>query len=343
MASEYSFLAMSADTACEEMPEFVQPMLARLATLPADDSGWAFEVKWDGVRAIAHCQPERLHLWSRNRNEVTAAYPELRALATALGSHCAILDGEIVAFDRDGRPSFELLQTRMHLRGDAAVQRRARATPVTYILFDLLWLDGRSLMDLPFSERRARLAELGLDGEHWRTPPFHIGEGAVFLAATREQGLEGVVAKRLDSRYAPGRRDAGWLKIKNDRRQEAVIGGYTTGKGGRAATIGALHLGVHEHSGENELRYVGRVGTGFDDAELERLARLLSELEQQHSPFTGTQPAQGAHFVEPKLVCEVAFGSWTMDGILRHSVYKGLRDDKAAAEVVRERLPTLGN
>jgi bifunctional non-homologous end joining protein LigD len=334
---------MCPDKAYAEMPEFIQPMLARLATLPDDDSAWGFEVKWDGVRAVAHCTPEQLHLWSRNRNEVSAAYPELSGLTAALGSHSAILDGEIVAFGSDGRPSFELLQTRMHLRGDAAVQRRARATPVMYILFDLLWLDGCSLMDLPFSERRARLDRLGLDGEHWRTSPFHIGEGDIFLAATREQGLEGVLAKRLDSRYAPGRRDAGWLKIKNDNRQEAVIGGYTTGKGARAATVGALHLGVHERSGDGDLRYIGKVGTGFDDAELEHLAALLSELEQQHSPFVGAQPARGAHFVEPKLVCEVAFGSWTMDGILRHSVYKGLRDDKAAAEVVRERLPSPGN
>jgi bifunctional non-homologous end joining protein LigD len=331
------------DLSAREMPEFIQPMLARLATLPAEDSSWGFEVKWDGVRAIAHCTPERLQLWSRNRNEVTAAYPELLGLSQTLGSHSAILDGEIVAFDSDGRPSFELLQTRMHLRGETAVNRRAQTTPVTYILFDLLWLDGRSLLDLPFSDRRARLERLGLDGEHWRTSPFHVGEGDIFLAASREQGLEGLVAKRLDSRYAPGRRDAGWLKIKNANRQEAVIGGYTTGKGGRAATIGALHLGVHEHSGEDELRYVGKVGTGFDDAELVRLAGLLSDLERTQSPFTGPQPAQVAHFVEPKLVCEVEFGSWTMDGILRHAVYKGLRDDKPAAEVVREHYPSPGN
>jgi bifunctional non-homologous end joining protein LigD len=331
---------MSPNKASAEMPEFVAPMLARVATLPAEDSNWAFEVKWDGVRAIAHCTPGQLHLWSRNRNEVTAAYPELRGLTAALAPHRAILDGEIVAFDSDGRPSFELLQTRMHLRGETAVRRRAQRTSVTYLLFDLLWLDGRSLMDLPFSERRARLAGLDLEREHWRGSPFHVGDGDAFLAATREQGLEGIVAKRLDSRYAPGRRDAGWLKIKNANRQEAVIGGFTTGKGGRAATIGALHLGVHEHGGESELRYVGKVGTGFDDAELERLAALLSELERQRSPFVGPQPARGAHFVEPKLVCEVEFGSWTMDGILRHAVYKGLRDDKPAAEVVREHSPS---
>jgi bifunctional non-homologous end joining protein LigD len=386
------------DPHAEEMPEFVPPMLARPSTLPADDAGWAFEVKWDGVRAIACSRPGRLQLWSRNRNDDTSAYPELRALNTALGSHSAIIDGEIVAFDSDGRPSFELLQTRMHVRG-AAVRRLAKATPVTYVLFDLLWVDGHSLMDRPFSERRERLAELGLDtpgrgtphggvhpkghkqagGERWCIPDFHVGEGEAFVAATREQGLEGLVAKRLDSRYAPGRRDAGWLKIKNSGRQEAVIGGYTTGKGARAATIGALHLGVHDpHDGTagaegnrgtgapgadgrtggngagagagvgaagngargegGDLIYAGKVGTGFDDAELERLAGLLKELGQEQSPFVGAPPP-GAHFVEPKLVCEVAFGSWTKDGILRHSVYKGLREDKDASEVVREQAP----
>jgi bifunctional non-homologous end joining protein LigD len=324
------------DPSAQEMPEFVQPMLARVSTLPAEDSGWAFEVKWDGVRAIACSRPGRIHLWSRNRNEVTAAYPELRALNRALGSHSAILDGEIVALHSDGRPSFELLQTRMHVRG-AAVRRLAKTTPVTYVLFDLLWLDGHSLMDLSFSQRRELLDGLGLQDERWLVPEFHVGDGDAFLAATREQGLEGIVAKRLDSRYAPGRRDAGWLKVKNANRQEAVIGGYTTGKGARATTIGALHLGVHEEGEEDcALRYAGKVGTGFDDAELDRLAGLLKKLGRRQSPFVGTQPPPGAHFVEPKLVCEVAFGSWTKDGILRHSIYKGLREDKDASEVVRE-------
>jgi bifunctional non-homologous end joining protein LigD len=318
------------DASAEPMPEFVQPMLARLSTLPADDADWAFEVKWDGVRAICHSEPGRIHVWSRNRNDVTPAYPELRALNRALGSHSAILDGEIVAFADDGRPSFERLQTRMHVRGQAAVRRLAKVTPVTYLLFDLLWLDGHATMALPFAQRRELLAALGLDtpdrgtgGTHWQVPEFHVGEGEAFLQATREQGLEGIVAKRLDSRYAPGRRDAGWLKVKNANRQEAVIGGYTTGKGARAATIGALHLGVYEEpaagkaaqasrtaqNGEADenaaaghdgvLRYAGKVGTGFDEAELQRLSKLLRALERKRSPFVGAQPPRGAHFVAP--------------------------------------------
>jgi bifunctional non-homologous end joining protein LigD len=323
------------DPTAEQMPDFVEPMSATLSTLPAEESDWAFEVKWDGVRAIAHSQPGRIRLLSRNGNDVTAAYPELRALGRALGSHAAILDGEIIAFDDSGRPSFEALQQRMHLRGEAAVRRRAQATPVTYVLFDLLWLDGHSLMGLPYTERRERLMALKLDGERWCTPEFHVGDGSALLAATREQGLEGIIAKRLDSRYTPARRSDSWLKIKHSQRQELVIGGWTEGKGARAQQIGALQVGVYE---QGALRYAGRVGTGFDAAELERLAGLLNPLERSDSPFEGRQPPRGAHFAQPRLVCEVEFSGWTKDGLLRQSSYKGLREDKSPKTVVRERV-----
>jgi bifunctional non-homologous end joining protein LigD len=316
------------------MPELVEPMLASLSTLPSDESKWAFEVKWDGVRAIAFSQPGRMRLLSRGGNEVTGAYPELRALNCALGSHAAILDGEIVAFDEAGRPSFAALQPRMHLRGEAAVRRLAQTSPVTYVLFDLLWLDGHSLMELPYIERRARLDTLALDGEGWCAPSFYAGEGTALLAATREQGLEGVMAKRLDSRYAPGRRDGSWLKVKHSQRQELVIGGWTEGKGSRSARVGALHLGVYDEA--RTLRYAGRVGSGFDEEELERLAGLLCALAREDSPFVGRQPPRGAHFVNPLLVCEVEFTQWTKDGLLRHPVYKGLREDKPATAVARE-------
>ncbi|HTW11240.1 MAG TPA: DNA ligase D [Solirubrobacteraceae bacterium] len=322
------------DPTAAEIPEFVPPMLAKLSTLPADDSDWAFEVKWDGVRAITRSQPGRLHLMSRNGNDITGAYPELRGLNAALGSHEAVLDGEIVAFDRNGRPSFQALQSRMHLRGEAKVKRLAESAPVTYMLFDLIWLDGHSLCELPYSQRRAQLEALGINGDHWHVPEFHRGDGEALLAATREQGLEGVVAKRLDARYLPGKR-AGWIKIKHSRRQELVIGGWTSGKGARASSLGALHLGVHD--GEGVLRYAGRVGTGFDERELKRLLELLEPLRRGDSPFTGRQPPRGAHFVEPELVCEVEFSEWTHAGTLRQPSYKGLREDKPAAEVVRER------
>jgi bifunctional non-homologous end joining protein LigD len=325
------------DPTAQEMPEFVEPMLARASTLPAQGSGWAYEIKWDGIRAIVHSQPGRIKLLSRKGNDVTGAYPELRALNRALSSHTAILDGEIVAFDQVGRPTFEALQPRMHVRGAAAVRRLAQTTPVTYVLFDLLWLDGHSLMDLPYAERRARLDDLELNGERWRTPAFRAGEGSTLLAATRAQGLEGVIAKRLNSRYAPGRRDGDWLKVRHSQRQELVIGGWTEGKGSRAARIGALHLGVYDEQGRR-LSYAGRVGTGFEEEELERLAGLLGPLAQGDSPFTGRQPAKGAHFARPQLVCEVEFTEWTRDGRLRHPSYKGLREDKPATAVVRERV-----
>jgi bifunctional non-homologous end joining protein LigD len=328
-----------ADASATDIPDVVEPMLARLSAMPPDESRWAFEVKWDGIRAIARSQPGRIAFVTRNGNDVSAAYPELRALNRALGSHAALLDGEIVAFDDDGKPSFQALQPRIHQRGAAAIRRLVAERPVTYAIFDLLWLDGHSLMELPYTERRERLAALELDGEHWRVPAYHAGDGAgaALLKATGEQGLEGVVAKRLDSRYAPGRRDGSWLKVKHSLRQELVIGGWTEGRRARARRLGALELGVHDTE-TDELRYAGRVGTGFDEAELERLGRLLKPLARRRSPFTGRQPARGAHFVEPQLVAEIEFGEWTRDGRLRHPRYLGLREDKPAAEVVRERV-----
>ena len=174
-----------ADPTAQEMPAFVEPMLARLSAMPPDEERWAFEVKWDGVRAIARSEPGRLQLVTRNGNDVTAAYPELRAVNRALGSHAAILDGEIVAFDEQGKPSFQALQPRIHQRGEAAVRRLAEANPVTYAIFDLLWLDGHPLTSLPYTERRERLAALRLDGEHWRVPAHHLGAGTALLEATR--------------------------------------------------------------------------------------------------------------------------------------------------------------
>ncbi len=326
---------MELDSTATAMPERIEPMQARLSTLPRDESGWAFEVKWDGVRAAAYSQPGRMRLLSRNGNDVTAAYPELCALNDSLGAHAAILDGEIVAFDESGRPSFEALQPRMHKRDEGDVRGLMQSIPVTYVVFDLLWLDGHGLIDLPYSRRRELLQALDLQGAHWRIPELHVGDGTGLLAATRELGMEGIVGKRLDSRYAPGRREGAWIKVKNHRRQELVIGGWTEGKGVRSGQIGALELGVHDERGE--LRHAGRVGTGFDEAELERLTGLLVPLAREDSPFAGPQPPRGAHFVEPRLVCEVEFSEWTRAGKVRQASYKGLREDKVPAEVRRER------
>jgi bifunctional non-homologous end joining protein LigD len=324
-----------ADRQREPMPQRIVPMLARTGTLPAKDTEWAFEIKWDGVRAIAYSTPGELRLESRNLNDITDSYPELARLGRDLGSHHAVLDGEIVAFEESGRPSFGRLQQRMHVASRDAARRLAKATPVTYVIFDLLWLDGHSLMALPYRERRERLAGLKLSGESWQTPEHVVGHGRELLAASVEQRLEGIVAKRLDSRYEPGRRSTSWIKIKTMRRQEFVVGGWLPGKGRRRESIGALLLGVYEPDGS--LRHVGRVGTGFSDKELDRLARLLAPLAQADSPFTsGERAPRGAVFCEPRLVAEVEFAEWTGAGNIRHPSYKGLREDKDPREVVRE-------
>ncbi len=319
----------------EPMPRHLTPMLARAGSLPAGEDGWAYEIKWDGVRAIAYSQPRELRLESRNLNDITDAYPELGRLNRALSSHAVVLDGEIVAFDGAGRPSFGALQPRMNLGSRTQAKRMAKDAPVTYVIFDLLWLDGHSLMGLPYLERRERLSELALTGESWRAPEHVVGQGPALLEATRAQGLEGIVAKRLRSTYQPGLRTRDWVKIKTTSRQEFVVGGWMPGKGKRSESIGALLLGVHEPDGG--LRYVGRVGSGFNDAELERLSRLLAPLRRSTSPFTpASTPPRGALFCEPRLVAEVAFTEWTRTGSLRQPTYEGMREDKRAEEVLRE-------
>ena len=327
-----------ADDDRDPFPEHVPPMLARAGDPPpAGDERWAFEVKWDGIRAICFSEPGRMRFESRNLNDVTASYPELSRLNRALGARTAVLDGEIVAFDEEGRPSFSALQQRMHVASEAAARRRAKDHPVTYVIFDLLYLEGRSLLDEPYEERRRLLDGLDLQGPHWQVPSYLRGDGQVLLDVARDRGLEGIVAKRVDCPYRPGQRTGAWIKVKVMRRQELVIGGWLPGEGRRQERLGALLVGVHDESGA--LRYAGRVGTGFDEAELRRLGGLLAERARPASPFAATdgpQPPRGARFVEPDLVAEVEFGEWTRDGVLRHPSYKGLRDDKAPEEVVRE-------
>jgi bifunctional non-homologous end joining protein LigD len=325
-----------ADPAAQDMPQRIEPMLARLARLPRDERRWAFEVKWDGVRAIAFVEGGRVRLQSRNGRDITPRYPEVAPLGRALGARPAILDGEVVAFDENGRPDFGRLQTRMHLATDTAVRRRMRDTPVVYVIFDLLWLDGRSLMNLSYGERRAALEELELRGPAWQAPAAQLEDGAALLRASRSLGLEGIVAKRRDSPYEPGRRSAGWLKVKNVHRQDFVIGGWLPGEGGRSGRVGALLVGYYDDQGA--LRYAGRVGTGFTEAELERVRKLLEPLAADESPFEGRQPPKVARLLRPELVAEVEFREWTHTGTLRAPSYKGLREDADPRDVVREEL-----
>ncbi|HEX5713997.1 MAG TPA: non-homologous end-joining DNA ligase [Solirubrobacterales bacterium] len=316
-------------------PEAVVPMLAKLAKLPAKDEGWGVEVKWDGVRAIAYCRPGRLELQTRNLNVVTAQYPEVRGLSRQLGARDAVLDGELVAFDADGRPSFERLQQRIHQTDANVVRRRMKSHPVTYVIFDLLHLDGEDLTAEPYSRRRELLEGLELDGLSWQTPGYVAGHAKELLAASAEQGLEGIVLKRLDSRYAPGKRNGAWLKVKNVGRQEFVIGGWQPGEGRRRNRLGSILLGWFDEEGE--LRYAGKVGTGFSDRDLDELGERLRPLARKANPFAGRRGPRGANYVEPELVAEVEFRELTAEGMVRHGSFKGLREDKPAAAVGLER------
>ncbi len=244
-----------------------------------------------------------------------------------------MLDGELVAFDHHGRPSFGTLQQRMHVADAAAARRLSATVPVVYVIFDLLHLDGRSLLGETYDARRELLDTLELDGASWQVSPVFSGPGADVLAASRTQGLEGVVAKRHTSRYEPGKRSPAWRKIKHVRTQEVVVGGWRPGNGRRAGRIGSLMLGIPDDGG---LRYVGQVGTGFTEALLTDLGARLARLARKSSPFADQLPSavrRDAHWVTPKLVGEVAFTEWTSDGLLRHPSWRGLRPDKSPSEV----------
>jgi bifunctional non-homologous end joining protein LigD len=313
-------------------PDALRPMLATLAnTLPRGD--WAYEMKWDGVRALAVVEDSQVRLLSRNGNDVSVAYPEVHALADQLGPTAAMLDGEIVAADDNGRASFQRLQSRMHLRDRSAIARVAREVPVAYMIFDILWFDGNLVIGLGYRERRALLQELELRGRAWQTPP-DSADGDEAFEISKALGFEGVVAKQLDSIYEPGRRSSAWRKVKHQLRQEFVVGGWVAGQGSRERRIGALLVGYFD--ADRELHYAGKVGTGFSDAELDRLAGLLAPIARARSPFAAGGEPRDAHFVTPTLVAEVRFTEWTEGGRIRHPAYLGLRDDKAAEEIVRE-------
>ncbi len=322
----------------DPFPESVVPMLAKLSKLPASEKGWATEIKWDGVRAIAYCRPGRLRLQTRNLNDVTAQYPEVRRLSRQLGTRDAVLDGELVAFDDDGRPSFERLQQRIHQTSESVVRRRMKSHPVTYLIFDLLYFEGHDLMGLPYSARRELLEGLELEGSSWQLSAYSTGRARDLLAASAEQGLEGVVLKRLDSGYVPGKRTGAWLKVKNIGRQEFVIGGWAPGAGRRSGRLGSLLVGYFE---DGELCYAGKVGTGFSERDLAELAERLGPLERKSSPFAAGKVPKQANFVEPELIAEIEYRELTAEGMVRHGSFKGLREDKPASEVGLERTGPL--
>ncbi|RZV43573.1 MAG: hypothetical protein EX267_08015 [Acidimicrobiia bacterium] len=303
-----------------ELPAYA-PMLAARWPAAFSDPGWAFEVKWDGVRAVATWDGSELDLRSRTGRPIGPVYPELDQLA---GLEPCVLDGEIVAFDDDGRPSFGRLQ-----------QRGTTPVPINFMAFDLLYL-GAPLLDEPWTVRRSRLTELALPAPFFVPDPV-LGEGEALWAGIVDKGLEGMVAKRLDSAYRPGERSPMWRKIARIDQVRAVVGGYLPGEGGRTSTFGSLLLGLVDDEG---LRYIGSVGTGFSSTTLQAIRGALDELEIDRSPFLSELDLPvGARFIEPSLVALVQFKEWTRAGKLRAPSFKGFTDDEWSTTTWAEEGP----
>ena len=309
-------------------PAGLRPMHPTAAReLPADQRGWAFEPKWDGYRALGHVVGGELALRSRNGVDMAGWFPELAGLATALGDRAGVLDGEVVALDDHGRPSFGALQQRMAGRAG-----RRRGAAVTYLVFDLLWLDGRLLTGLPYAERRRLLEGLEVAGPAWQTVASFAGDGTALLAATREQGLEGVVAKKLQSAYVPGRRTRSWLKVKHYQRETFLVGGFVPDHD----QVRSLLVGLPDPGRPGGLVFCGRVDHGLVPAARRRVRELLGPLVTGQSPFAEPPSAllggrwsrpgpddPAPVFVRPELAVEVSFLGWE-SGRLRHPAYSGL-------------------
>nr|WP_157357583.1 DNA polymerase ligase N-terminal domain-containing protein [Amycolatopsis nigrescens] len=317
----------------EELPSFVSPMRPVQGKMPSvdEDVEWAYEFRWEGLRTLARVQGGRISLRDGAGGDITADYPELRALGARLGSTEALLDGQLVVFDH-GVPSLSALRQRESPGSTAKAKRLAARFPVLYLPFDLLHLDGRSCLDLGYLERRALLDGLGLDGPSWRVPDFYVGDGGAVLRAGREHGLPGMLAKRTSSRYRPDRRSADWISITGVQVCEVVIGGWREGGGKRAGSFGSLLLGLPDG---DRLRYVGNVGTGFSDRDLETLSGRLHRLSRKTSPFHTVPPAtaDGTHWVRAELVGEVVFRDWTKSRCLRTPSWRGLLPGRAPADL----------
>ena len=314
-------------------PPPLQPMLATLVAEPFDDDRYLFEFKWDGVRTLAVCTDAETRLVSRTGRDVSAAYPELARLHERLVCLDAVVDGEIVAFDGD-RPSFEKLQGRINLANPRDIERAAKRVPVCFVAFDLLYLDGRSLLARPLEERRAALDELVVAGGNVLVSPAVPGDGEALFEVALQKRFEGVVAKRLGSPYRPGKRTREWLKIKATTEADLVIGGWTPGEGARSATFGALLVGAYSEEG---LVFLGAVGSGFTQRALAELLPRLKALETAEAPFAGGaaavtggrfgKPVRDPRWVRPELVCRVVSRELTSAPRLRAAAFKGLRDD----------------
>jgi bifunctional non-homologous end joining protein LigD len=315
----------------------VRPMLAMTAVLPTGPE-WSYEFKWDGMRALVDAQPGALRISSRAGNDIAGAYPEITALFGAEGTPDVLLDGEIVAFDSAGRPSFALLQTRMHVRAARPAGALAAATPVSFVIFDVLRLHGVDLLDRTYDQRRATLERVAADHPGWVVSPA-FDDGEATAAAARANGLEGVVAKRRSSRYLPGARSGDWVKMKFLRRQEFAVLGWEAADGGRAGTIGSLLLGVAEPGDPAGWTYMGQVGSGLGAASTRQLESALAPLRRDDPPMPAPPALVGQRkvtWVDPQVVVEVEYAGISDGGRLRHPVFLGIRTDKAATDAVWE-------
>src|SRR5437899_2327304 len=322
------------------MPTIIRPMLATTITQPFDGPDWLFEIKWDGYRAVAFIEAGKLRLVSRNQNDLTGQYPELRTMPQFVNAQQAVLDGEVVALDEQGRPSFSLMQQRTGFRpGGHRIPRRAGVT-VLYYVFDLIYVDGYDLRRVNLEERKQALAQITTSGDLLRYSDHYPENGKALFEVARQRGLEGIVGKHRNSCYEE-RRSSEWLKIKITQTLECVIGGYTEPEGSREY-FGSLVLGLYDKQGR--LIHVGQAGTGFDQKGLREMWARLKELETNQNPFySGVEALRKVHFVKPELVAEIKFSEWTHETHeggpkLRAPVFLGLRHDKLPRECVFEQV-----
>lgn len=302
------------------------PMMAVSGSLP-EGAQWSYEMKWDGVRVIAAISGGACTLWSRNGRDVSGGYPELLGIAAAGLPEPLLLDGEIVTLDEKGAPSFGLLQRRMHVRDPRHVARLINEVPVSVRLFDLPRLAGESLLEATYTDRRSVLESLEIEDPFWELPPSY-DDGAAALQASLDTGLEGVVAKRRASRYLAGRRSSDWVKVKHLLTRDVILGGWHPGEGNREGRIGSFYCCGYDG---DELRLIGKVGSGLDFKILDILGAELAGLELDEPQFDpGTIPApdrRRAHWLDPVLVAEINYTGWAADGRIRHPVWRGLRLD----------------
>lgn len=331
-------------------------MLAVSGRLPAseEDSAYAYEMKWDGIRALLSFRAGRIRISTRTLHDVTSSFPEILPIITELkrrGISSCVLDGEIVSLTSAGIPSFQQLQTRLGVTARPLNIAKSYDHPVTLMIFDIIALNNKNLRSLPYRKRRSLLDALHLNGPSWRTPPMHIGNGATILQIAKRKHLEGIIAKKVSSPYLGGVRSPAWKKIKLHAGQELVIGGFTKGRGSRSGRIGALLVGYYgprrpPTNGSSVLHYAGRVGTGFMEESMSSLLHQLRPLVTSTNPFSSSPFDHISHgkklrksdvvFVRPRLVGQFRFTEWTKTNALRHPSFLGLRSDKKPHEVIRE-------